>query len=566
MKRFFKISLLLILIGLFSINISADRIESIDVKVNIKNDGTMEILQEWKVYNNEGTEYYIPIQNLNHMELENFRVSSSFDNQDWIEIDPWRVKAGFNDKRFAYGINYTSDGIELCWGKTEMGDYSYNVQFDYRNAVQSFEDYDGFLVRFVNDQMSPAPQRVNVVIKAEGVDLNKDNSRIWSFGNRGTINFVDGKVVADVSNFDSYSHMTIMMRFDKGVLNPDYIASGSFEELQEEAFVGSSFDIEDSKPQKKGFFYKLARFLNQFRVLIWMLIIYLFTKIGQKIANYRKVNNLKEVDFKNPPYYRDVLLDNFLPAIYFMAYQKDAPKNFHENTFSAYFLKWIKDGALRIDEYSNLRGNNEPQVLELYKDPDIKSPVEARMWRIVTEAAGSNRILEPKELEKYFKRHYQKYTKLFDDLYKEGVEYLVQNGMIVMEKGMKFTEKGIEECQNAYAMRRFFKDFTLINERGVKEVDLWDYYLIIATMYGMGEEVSKAFEKLVPEYVYASEQYNNGFYIHPNDMYYLTRRMGRSASAGYGSGAAKAASAGYGGASFGGGGGFSGGGSGGGSR
>ena len=560
MRRIFKICLPLIFVVFLSINIMANSIDSIDVKVNITKDGTAHILQEWKVNNTDGTEYYIPIQNLNHMELENFRVGSQDEtNYGWMESIPWDVNRGFEDKRYKYGINYTNDGIELCWGKTQMGDYNYFVSFDYLNAVQAFDDADGFLIRFVNDNMNPAPKSVSVTITADGVNLDKNNSKIWSFGNRGSIAFEDGKVIATDDRFDGDSSMTIMMRFNKGILNPTYKGEGTFDDLEERAMDGSSFEGE----KKSG---GILNAISRMGPVFFMMIFYVFGLFIRKLKIYNKVKNLREVDFKNPPYYRDELLDNFIPAIYFMAYQKDAPKNIQENTFSAYFLKWIKDGALGVDEYSKLKGD-DMQNLIIYKDPKIRSEVELKLWSVVVEAAGKNKILEPDELETYFKKHYQKYNKLFQDLYNEGRDYLVDKKMLTLDSGMQFTESGIRECQNAYAMRRFFKDFTLINEREVKEVQLWDYYLIIATIYGMGEEVSKAFEKLVPEYVYAQETTANGIYIHPYDMYYMSRRMGRYANAGYGSGASSAARSGFGGgASFGGGGGFSGGGSGGGSR
>lgn len=580
MKKILKMSLLAIFICLFAINIGANSIEEVNVKVNITDDGTAHVSEEWKVYNTDGTEWYIPMQNLNHMSISNFRVQGE-DGLEWTEDDNWNVNGSFDSKSLRYGINYTGDGLELCWGKTQMGDYTYIVSFDYINAVQAFEDYDGFLIRFVNDQMNPAPDKVSVTLSVDGVELSEENARIWSFGNRGTINFDGGKVVALDESYDSDSSMTLMMAFDKGLIHPSYQGQGTFEDLKDRAFVGSSFDNEDNSsdyhggdeyPEYNGGYYKSPSRLSSFFRFIgnafsgfWVLFLILIGRGIFKASSRKKVKNLKEVDFENPPYYRDTLLNNYIPAIFFMAQQKNPPKKLEENVFSAYFLKWIKEGALRPDEDLE---NKKKQSLIILKEPNILDSEEGALWRAVVEAAGENAILEGKELQKYFKKHYSSYAELFKKLYDRGIEYLKANDYLEADKKLLFTEKGKRECANAYAMRRFFKDFTLINERGVREVQLWDYYLIIATIYGMGEEVSKAFEKLIPDYTFAQENNNNGFYIHPYQMYYLSQSMGQSAHRGFSSGSSSArSSSGFGGgASFGGGGGFSGGGSGGGSR
>lgn len=46
---------------------SGDSIDSIDIEVNILKDGDARITEKWTVYNDdEGTEWYKPMTNLNH--------------------------------------------------------------------------------------------------------------------------------------------------------------------------------------------------------------------------------------------------------------------------------------------------------------------------------------------------------------------------------------------------------------------------------------------------------------------------------------------------------------------
>lgn len=53
----------------------ADSIDSIDTNAVIEKDGSISITQVWKANPDSGTEFFIPMQNLNHMQIEDFTVS-----------------------------------------------------------------------------------------------------------------------------------------------------------------------------------------------------------------------------------------------------------------------------------------------------------------------------------------------------------------------------------------------------------------------------------------------------------------------------------------------------------
>lgn len=53
----------------------ADSIDSIDAHAVIEKDGSIRVTQVWKAEPDSGTEFFIPMQHLNHMEIEDFKVS-----------------------------------------------------------------------------------------------------------------------------------------------------------------------------------------------------------------------------------------------------------------------------------------------------------------------------------------------------------------------------------------------------------------------------------------------------------------------------------------------------------
>lgn len=80
--RFRKLlsSLAIIFFSLLFLNTnyaSADLINRIDIVADIQDDGSLKVTQTWNVKTNEGTEYYIPMQNINHMTVSDFKVTDN---------------------------------------------------------------------------------------------------------------------------------------------------------------------------------------------------------------------------------------------------------------------------------------------------------------------------------------------------------------------------------------------------------------------------------------------------------------------------------------------------------
>ena len=63
-----------------------------------------------------------------------------------------------------------------------------------------------------------------------------------------------------------------------------------------------------------------------------------------------------------------------------------------------------------------------------------------------------------------------------------------------MPIGFYVTDKGKEERNKLYAIRNFLNDFSIINEREIPEVTLWERYLVFATAFGIGEKVLKSMQ------------------------------------------------------------------------
>ena len=49
-------------------------------------------------------------------------------------------------------------------------------------------------------------------------------------------------------------------------------------------------------------------------------------------------------------------------------------------------------------------------------------------------------------------------------------------------------------------LKKFLKEFTLLDERGAQEVGLWKDYMVYATLFGIADQVIRDMKKINPEY------------------------------------------------------------------
>ena len=82
---------------------------------------------------------------------------------------------------------------------------------------------------------------------------------------------------------------------------------------------------------------------------------------------------------------------------------------------------------------------------------------------------------------------------------------------------MLFTQYGANEQAKWYGLYNFLNSDTLINEKEVYDLPLWEKYLIYATAFGISEKVVKAMESEYEydnwyEWIFAIDNVCNSFW------------------------------------------------------
>ncbi len=465
---------------------SVSRIRDVDIRVELQQDGSAWFTQVWDIeVNSSGTEWYMPISNLGEMTVSQLEVSEN--GQPYQSLgNNWDVDQSRSWKTGKCGIVPKRNGVELCWGLGEVGRHVWTARFLVTGLVQAYDDADAFNFMFINRGLSPAPEHVRVTITPafDCPEWTYDNTRVWGFGFDGDINVVDGKVVEESWESLSSSNSVIgLVKFEKGIFQPAVEAGGPFQDMLDRALEGSSYGEEDGK----GFLYFLG--------LLFAALAgggFYATVASARGYKWRKcLFGKKKID----GWYRSAPLEgNLMAAQYLLAkgkrFSMDAPA---QNIIGALFLRWIMDGHLQVQQDPQ----SAKRVNLLFRSESVSADdVEQDLYQWARSAAGSNLLLEKNEFEKWSTKNASKMSAWPSRAAARGKSWFRQKGYFVKDE--ECTAEGAQEACHLIEFQNFLKDFTLSDQRGAADVQLWKDYLVYAQLFGIADKVASQFKKLYP--------------------------------------------------------------------
>lgn len=558
MKRikylFFSLLLLFSMVGFAK----ANTIYSIDITAVLDEYGNAKITEVWDMSVDKGTEVYKPMGSLGNSEISNFHVSENGKRYNYQTN--WNTSGTLDTKRNKNGINYTSSGIELCWGMGSYGRHTYTLTYDVSDIIYNVDDAQVLYWKFVNDSMNPAPKTFTVTVK--GPNYYEDTLDVWGYGYKGYA-YVDNGVISmsSVENryFTSDEYAVLLVKYPLETFKTDNYISDyhTFNDFYEKAEEGT-FDYDYGNKLSVSSVISVILTIV-FSFLPYIIVLFVIVKT-QKRTKYIKTN----IDNKNINNFRDIPCNKDLFKAYFLSnvYKLNRKK---EDLLGAVLLKWLKVGKIKIvkQKKKKLLGEKEVIAIDL-GNCTFDTTYEQSLYDMMV-VASKDRILEENELKKWCSSNYSKFFKWFDKVeHSIRDEYVNSGHIIVTERGKLFKTKEYildqylyEEAVKLAGLKKYLKEFSLIKKKEPIEVMLWEEYLIFAQVFGIAKEVAKQFKTLYPELI---ENNNYGFdYV--NIMWIdsisshsiSSASSARSAAQNYSSGGGGFSSGGGGGGSFGGG-------------
>ena len=496
-KRVFVFSAVLLSLFVIPFNNSfADTFYKNTINVRINKDGSADIESIMDFEPSKGTEYFVPVNNLGKSEIVNFKVSEIKDGKEvpYESLESWNTKKTREEKAKKSGVVKTDKGYELCFGFGEYQRKTFILRYRVTNFIKLLKDSDMIYWQFVNKGLSAAPGEVKLTItKGEG-SFDNTNSKIWAFGNKGTIEFSDGKIVFNsLTGLTSSNYVTVLVQLNKGDITSGETIDKDFSYYKDLAFKGSDYTKKANKKSSN----KIFNVEGGINVASDDLV---------KIFGKKNSNGYQKGDFKGE-YYRDIpekewwKLSDILEDIGFDG---------QESIIRAYFLKWIQEKILiPVTEEKGLIFKKDTLALKIKSgfNNDFEEKVERKLFAMFAGAAGADGILQENEFSDYLEDtdNQEEFESIEEDLEELSNEYASKNDLF--EKSSKgkyshtYSEKGKEFTAKLVKNYNYLKDFSLLSEREISEIKVWKNLLIYATLYDVADEVEKQLKKLSPEFL-----------------------------------------------------------------
>ena len=503
----------------------ANELHSIDINVEIDQNGIGHVKETWQTNeeNEEATEKYKVISDLGDIKIRNFKIEN--DGGSWQEVSPWNIDASFDDKANKYGMVEDGDRVELCWGITNFGENTYHLSYDIDPLVVGLNDYDMVYFRFIKENLDPLPDKISITIK--GPNSFDDEVLMWGFGFEGDVHNVNGKIIAKSDGDIQYGQ--VMLRFPKGTFDTSYHIDKDFDfyadMAQEGSDYGSADDAgdydEDYEYGESTPFNPFLFFLSGALSLIGPIIGFIFLGLAIKSLkgsnDYKIINKkvLKKLSKFKDQYYRDIPYDGPIEDTYLISQNTNGLNINYENYITAFLLKWVYQDAISFGEEEEkvLFFDTKSSYITINHEPTNMSKVESKFFDVLqrSEEYTDDGKIKQKHIEKFIKKNESFMEDYFESFSENSLDQLVDRGYLINNKKKKalsskfnnkitITDSGIDLYENFIKFKNYLEDYSLIEERDINEVKLWDGFMIYAAIYGISKKVYSNFTEIYPEY------------------------------------------------------------------
>lgn len=528
-------------------------IRDVRIQAVIKDNGDIAITEDWDITAKSSiTEWYLPRTNLREIDIKDFSVSDNVYGQ-LTNIGEWDVDASFAQKTGKCGLVTKYNGYELCWGIGSYGDHVFTVNYTMTNACKKAIDADYLHIQFLADNMDPAPEHAKLIISLEsGEKIDTSFCKIWGFGFYGDVGFSNnGVVVMETDREMGYDDSIIaLVQFEKDHIHPVCEREEYFQDVLDRAREGADFDEGYGSGD-----LTTGQTIGALGVMGLLAFLVVFLKQRKRIRDTLGPKGKKDIEW-----YRDIPFEGSLTAaasvLSIIGEGGKAP-----DVAAAMILEMIKKGAISTTR----SGHGKIQLVLTNKEGGIDmGGVYTEFFQFLYEASGSDRILQDKEFSRWADSNSTRVGKWCNEINKDGIRFMTSYKYRFA--GVN-TPEGCIESRNLLGLKKYLEEFTLVKEREVPEVILWEDYLIYAALFGIADKVAEQLKDIDPDVfkrIYNMEE-NDAWQV-INISHSLARSITSAQTAYSVANSGSSYSGGGGHSSHSGGGGFSGGGHGGGGR
>lgn len=545
------ISIILLVLTTFSIYVRADDssslyLDKLKFDVTVNEDGSMDVVETWNIDISHVNTLYktFKIDDDKFTSIKNVRVKDITGNREFTQIDEEMYHVTEN---CYYGLINSKGNFEIAWGVGLDDRYAtrtYEISYTVVDAIGKYNDYAELYWQFIGEDFEVDADKITGTITLPSNAESEEDIKVWGHTENlnGEIYVTDtNKIKFQLENFDAGRYVEVRVLFPTEMIESTgrvYNEDRYDDVIKEETKWANQANLRRQWEEIKD--EVVATFVIFVILALCIIFIEKAVKYGKKLSSIKKFVPEQKLD-----YFRDLPEKDTTPgeAVYILK----EPYNAFSRQFGKIFSATLLD--LKLKDYIDLRvektdKNKDKIYLKKLKESDsnLKSD-EKRILDFAYKAFGKKTEVEMKTLEQYIEKHpagvealingclkaiesQLKESKMFDKKQKEefsnyaglsGVYYvfaivtlfwafplaiiLLINGLIcgsIKKRANVLTQKGVDSKEKWKGLKKYMEDFSLLNEKEIPAIEVWEHYLVYATAFGIADKVLKQLKTIYP--------------------------------------------------------------------
>lgn len=546
------------------------RLRNLDYDVTLNSDGSANVVETWRISIEDTNTLFktFEIDSSKYKEITDVKVQEvkSSGNVDFRKINQYKYHV---DKNCYYALVYKGK-FEIAWGvHAEDVTRTYKISYKIIDAVKNYNDCSEFYWQFVSTDSEIPANKVTGTIKLPNIVENSEDLRVWAHGplNGNVKKDSNDTVSFEVEGLEENTMLEariVTPRLVFGINNNtsnEYKLQSILEQEQEWADKANR-RREEIRLRQENMRKTMITTCIVFNLIGLVLAVIIVKKI------YKYHNKLKEIPKIKPEqeieYYRDIEGNETPAEAAFIYYFKNTGIQYNmSKVISATMLDLCMKKHIEFEIVPNKK--NQIKVI-LKKDfPEGLARDERLIYELLQKVASKEtNSFTMKDFEKYASRHsssvlgtFSKIEKIAKDLQEEngnyskesvaksnswstkGVGYvflailsvismwlLIIPAIVAAVYSFKIasryntlTQKGVNRKEELQGLKKYMEEFSMIDDKTVPELVLWEKYLVYATVFGIADKVLKQLKVVYPQitegdlagYTYMYLMYSNNF-------------------------------------------------------
>ena len=523
--------------------VKTQKMNELNYNITLNEDSSMNVIETWDIdIKNTGT-LFRTFEDLTEYPITNVEVIDLTTNDRLTNIN--RSMEQVPEGQY-YGLQTTYDTFEIAWGtgkSKSKGNVKYQISYKVDNVITSYNDCQEFYWKLLDSSNGISCKKITGNIKLYKPVSNIENLKVWGHGaTNGTIKRASNDTIEfDIKNFSAGTMLEIRSVVTEKIFNTTKIDNRNV--------------LKDLLDEEEAWAEETTSQINQTNnitiailVVEGIILIYGIFRIIKYISEANEASS--RINYKGLDYYREIPRENSsTPGEAVYLYNMFTGKDKKTSIISAYILNLCVEGYLEIYE------KDSDMYLRILKEPDNLKEDEKIVYELIKQVAMGSNEINIKDLNKFSKknsREFKEYIEVIIDnieynlkreeliernvealtrVRKESIMYFGLFGAIIVpfmfkftnlvllatipifiieflilvkvrnnaNKLFKLTQSGGYEAEEWNGLRNYLQDYSLIDEKDVFDIKLWEKYLVFATALGISKQVINNLQSKYPD-------------------------------------------------------------------